>query len=547
MAFTKKQILAVDFGTHAVKAMVLGIAGGRLEIHAKTCVPVDRAGQDRRSQTALQAEALEKCLSAVSAGGSARRLPLVSSLPPSRTFVKQVSMIPLPEEQRDKALYFEMQKHFPLAGNPVIDAHLLRRSESREELVVAIAERDAVVEHRDTLAAAGLEAGVIDIGQLALPNGYLLTGTAAAEEPVAFLQIGASHSQLVIRTASGDLFCRQIDIAGDYLTRQIAAKIQCGFDAAEEKKLSDGLARIADQDPRMSSTFETMLREIQRTIRFISNSAGTVTLNRMYLTGGSCADAWVCDSIASASSVPVELFDPFSALGDGCGITREERAVYGQVFCMALRKLHDLYPSKCGAALPGTQKGTGARTTCHTVNCSLNRLQDARKEQAGQKKTMVLYGCLVLLLLGVAAQSLTYALRLKTQRTRLHEAVGTLAQQIEALETSENYVSERDVNDLFELTNRRVFWADKLEAISRELDPNMALTELSFNHQGLIIKGIVQASDGTNRFPPISAFIDRLKGSQALMKDFSAIEFSSSDRTRFGGKDVMNFEVLCRQ
>lgn len=134
---------------------------------------------------------------------------------------------------------------------------------------------------------------------------------------------------------------------------------------------------------------------------------------------------------------------------------------------------------------------------------------------------------------------------LAQKRKNFEKTVESLKTEIKQLEQGEQYIGEDQVMDLYDLTNQRIFWSEKLEALADIVDTAIAITSINFQKDKLYLKGITAVSQEESKFGTISAFIDSLKASPVFNADFDKIEFSSSDRIKYMNKNIINFEILC--
>jgi len=177
---------------------------------------------------------------------------------------------------------------------------------------------------------------------------------------------------------------------------------------------------------------------------------------------------------------------------------------------------------------------------------NLNKLQDPEILRKQEKQDFSLFLMLGVFLITLAAAAVVQHLRLHSKKAQLLQTVLTLKHKIQELESSEKYVSEKDVRALEKLDGQRVFWANKLESLASIVGNRIALTTIRYSRGKLYIRGIARAEKTKNNFNLISDFIDRMKEQPYFTKDFKKIEFRSSQRIHFMNQDLLHFELLCR-
>lgn len=176
---------------------------------------------------------------------------------------------------------------------------------------------------------------------------------------------------------------------------------------------------------------------------------------------------------------------------------------------------------------------------------NLNKLEDKSAViKKMQKQGFSLIFISLFFIVTVVFNTIRYT-SLISKNSSFESSIISLKEQIKQLEQGEQYIGEDQVMDLYDLTNQRLFWSEKLEALADIVDTSIALTSISFQRDKLYLKGITGVRKDENKFSTISAFIDSLKCSPVFSSDFDKIEFSSSDRIKYMNKNIINFEILC--
>ena len=160
-----------------------------------------------------------------------------------------------------ETMKWEVERHVPFApSETVLDYQPLvaRTPEAASgpnmEVLLAVAQQDAVSNYIDTLFAAGLDPVAIDIEPLAIsraildlqdgkpvarlqaPVGEPAFAEAGSEETVAIVNIGAANTDIAIFQGGQLTFPRSLPLAGDSLTRAIAEALQYTMEHAERVK-----------------------------------------------------------------------------------------------------------------------------------------------------------------------------------------------------------------------------------------------------------------------------------------------------------------------
>ncbi len=174
--------------------------------------------------------------------------------------IRIIEVPKMTDAELKETMKWEVERHVPFApSETVLDYQPLqvRTSEAQNspnmEVLLAVAQQDAVNNYIDTLFAAGLDPIAIDIEPLALsralldlqegrpvvrpqapPGEELFDGTIP--ETVAVVNIGAANTDIAIYQGDQLTFPRSLPLAGDSLTRAIAEHLQYTPEQAERVK-----------------------------------------------------------------------------------------------------------------------------------------------------------------------------------------------------------------------------------------------------------------------------------------------------------------------
>lgn len=105
-------------------------------------------------------------------------------------------------------------------------------------------------------------------------------------------------------------------------------------------------------------------------------------------------------------------------------------------------------------------------------------------------------------------------------------------------------ISKKDIERLNNLNKKQILWAPKLRALADITPEHMAVTELEFKNEKLIISAISKLFEGEKEFKVIDDFIDLLKSTNEFSKDFKTITFYNSERIRSKGQEMLAFKVI---
>jgi Tfp pilus assembly protein PilN len=163
----------------------------------------------------------------------------------------------------------------------------------------------------------------------------------------------------------------------------------------------------------------------------------------------------------------------------------------------------------------------------------------ARRIQGG---VWVLAAISFLILAAVVVQDF----RLRSKVDELREVRQGLKSELEAIREDSAYVAEEDVRALRELEESRVFWTDKLGALSQLIGEKVAFSGMKWEESGLRLEGLADPGPKEGTFDVVSDLVSKLQSDSTFAHTFSRVEFLASRRIPFRGRDLLGFTLYCR-
>ncbi len=155
---------------------------------------------------------------------------------------------------------WEIGRNIPFADTRVQTAYeVVRRPNANPnadnmEVVLAVAQQDAVDSLVDIADKVGLEPYAIDVEPLALARSLLLTQSDLLNQNVAVVNLGAESTSIDIYSQGTLSFPRILPTGGNMLTRAIAERLM--IQEAEAEQLKAQMAEVLmDQIPKATSPF----------------------------------------------------------------------------------------------------------------------------------------------------------------------------------------------------------------------------------------------------------------------------------------------------
>jgi type IV pilus assembly protein PilM len=207
--------------------------------------------------------------------------------------------IPFPMEE----VSFDFEVMGPSANDPDMNDVLL------------VATRTENVEQRQAaVAAAGLNARVVDVEAFALENACQLLAhqmpDAGHDHLIAVVDFGASNTTFSVLQDMRVIYTRDFSFGGQQLTEEIMRTYGLSLEDAGRAKKEGGLP--SNYQPEVLDPFiDDMTQQVSRSLQFFLASGGGREQPDQILVCGGCANIpGVADVIASKVGIPTEIGDP---------------------------------------------------------------------------------------------------------------------------------------------------------------------------------------------------------------------------------------------
>ncbi|MHB2025361.1 MAG: type IV pilus assembly protein PilM [Elusimicrobiota bacterium] len=323
-------ILAVDFGSYAIKILLIGEDKGVPQIkswgYAPLGIAADAAPEERKSKTLSALRALligrglklNRAAAAVSGNSVLVRYVKFPLLSPSEL----TTVLPTEAEPFIPFDIAEVQLGFHILGETEDDG------QKKMDTVLVAAKKDIVASRVDALQSCGLIPAIIDVDSFAietlcLRNGSLPRGAGA----VLNLNIGHSATNLSIIEGGITRTVRDIFIAGNSITKAIMKELSCDADRAESVKTSCGLLWNAEEKSKaleaekndelaasaaVAQVAKDLVSEVHRSVDFYLSQGTDRSIQKILLSGGSAALKNLPQYLSDDLKAPVDMLDPLA-------------------------------------------------------------------------------------------------------------------------------------------------------------------------------------------------------------------------------------------
>ncbi|MBC8102758.1 MAG: type IV pilus assembly protein PilM [Cytophagales bacterium] len=330
--FGKETLIGLDIGSAYLKAV-------QVEAHRES-FRVTRAAQQKmpvgamRDGVILDRDAVAGAIRQMLKSASISATGAVLSVSGPTVVVRQITLPKMTEAALRKSARYEASKYitaniddsaiaFDIIGPVEDDPNLMN-------VMLVAAPRDMVESRIDVVERTGLEAVAVDIEAFALQRSLVDCNRMRYNDGAlrAFVDMGASHTEVTLVIGSQFGLTRSINIAGDTFTDAIKNQLRLDVAEAERRKtevdlnvlLNPGSATDpqAGEAPRaIQSILDELLREVRRSINFYQSQqpegADPKPLAEIILSGGNAQLGGLAPYMMARLGTEVRLADVFDS------------------------------------------------------------------------------------------------------------------------------------------------------------------------------------------------------------------------------------------
>lgn len=312
LSFSKKEKIKVQFG--------LEVGSSRIKLTELHKNPDGWELNNFATVTIKQERTRPEVIEAIKETVSKLAVPIKqvnTSISGQSVVVRYIQMPKMKEEELKSAIKFEADKYIPFKINEVnLDTQLLGEMTDKGNMrvLLAAAKKEVVDKQISLLKEAGLEANLIDVDALCLTNIFLLKAKEAmANQVCALLNIGAKATTVNIYRHNQSYFTREVNIAGDELTKAIADKINVAIEVAEGLKCNMPPDKSEALNQAMQPVLENLINEVRISFDYFESQFAE-GINKIYICGGSSALKGLDKIFSQSLGVSTLLWNPLEPL-----------------------------------------------------------------------------------------------------------------------------------------------------------------------------------------------------------------------------------------
>jgi len=330
--FTKTEVLGLDIGSSAVKAVQLRkdntgytvTAAGIAEI-APTASSYEANGGDEGNNHHRKTNTLKAIHECFKSAGS-KTIFAVCGVSGPEVAVRDFEFPSLSTSEIEGAVLLEASQVCPFnAANSAIDYHLIPDGDNKTRGIL-VAATNALIKNKVQLAKeAALKCVLMDVEGLALLNCFedlankskKSTARPSSPKSRAILNVGGSGTTVAIMSGNGRPFIRDMTFAGDDIIKQIAA--DKGMSIEDVKGILSGDSNRHEQTQMelrdsLEKSCQKLIVDVSETLRYYATQKQSMPVEKIFVCGGFALTKGFVELLNSRPGVEAVLWNPFEKM-----------------------------------------------------------------------------------------------------------------------------------------------------------------------------------------------------------------------------------------
>jgi len=316
-----RQLLGLDITTSSIKLIELAMAGGQYRVESYAAEPTPPNSINEKSIVDPEAvgDAIRRAVKR--SGASSHEAAIAIS---GDAAITKVIQMPRGLRDADMEAQVEMQadQYIPFPMDEVAyDFEVLGPSEKDAESVdvLLVASRsDNVEQRRAAVAAAGLEARLVDVEAFALENACRLMThqmpDGGIDRSIAVVDFGATSTTFSVLRNLKIVYTRDFAFGGHQLTEEIMRTYGLTMEEAGRAKKEGGLPGNYQAEVLDPFT-DDMTQQVSRSLQFyLASGSGREQPEKILVCGGCANIPGVAEVIQSRVGIAAERGDPLGQM-----------------------------------------------------------------------------------------------------------------------------------------------------------------------------------------------------------------------------------------
>ncbi|MBM3253524.1 MAG: type IV pilus assembly protein PilM [Candidatus Omnitrophica bacterium] len=320
-----KSYVGIDIGSSSVKVVELSKRPEQFELLNFSRIPLSEniVILDSIKKAIREAKIISKSVNTSVSGKS--------------VVVRYISLPKMTKQELKSAIKFEAEKYIPFSVQDVVlDAQIIGEAlEDNKIKVILVAAKKDLIEHTiKLLEDCGLEPSVIDIDSFAIANAFQFNFNFENDNSYVLVDVGARLTKINIISKDISYLTRDVEIAGDAITRYLSDKLNIPFDEAEKLKCNpkekEELVREACQ-----FAMEGLFNEIRLSLDYYE-SHFEKPIEAIFLSGGTSLLKNLDKIFNENLNIETKVWSPIKAIKVGRAILNRGLPEFASQFAVSI-------------------------------------------------------------------------------------------------------------------------------------------------------------------------------------------------------------------
>jgi type IV pilus assembly protein PilM len=323
----KNQLIGLDIGSHSVKVVEIEDTkkGKVLKSFGIIGLPQDAIVEGSIKEMEIVSSAIKTLYKHL----KVKNKNVVTSISGYSVIVKKISVQKRGEAELEATIQDEAEQYIPFDINDVnLDYEILSLVEDKEEekgakedkgfmdVMLVAAKKDIVEDYVSLLHLTGLNPAILDVDAFAVQNAFELSSQEISG-CYAIVNVGAEELGINAIKNGISIFTRDSSYGGYQINEAIMSKFGVSYDEAEKIKLGGTKLESKERDSLediFTSVVSGWVNEIKRALDFLTTTYPDETIEKIFVSGGSCRIPGFQKYLEIETEIPVAEMNPFANL-----------------------------------------------------------------------------------------------------------------------------------------------------------------------------------------------------------------------------------------
>ena len=340
-----KRLIGLDIGNYSIKALGVYANGTGQKIECLAMSEADRETRQNGRDPEVMTELIKNCL----AEGRIVGKDVAIMVSGAQVFIRRITMPPMPEEELDEVIPFEVQKYVSMPIDKMaVDYMIVGKKEedgvNKLDVILVAAPRELVEQELSIARAAGLKPVAISVAPMVQWKTFTLRNSEQRDKVSAMVDIGYERTVISFFNKGVLEFTRSINLGGNDVTKSLisapiseagkelrtllyddadALKREHGFPSSREVGTTKDGISFAHLSMLMRPVLEKLLSEIRASFDFYTTEFHVPHVEKIIISGGGSELKGLREFLANEMGMEVESANPMLGAKYADGISEE--------------------------------------------------------------------------------------------------------------------------------------------------------------------------------------------------------------------------------